>query len=158
MDNKGGADGNRIFSMATMNVDTLRTMGAIDTLITNLQANNIDISRIQETNNNRSDHVERGNYTIFVIGEDSSNGRETTNNPIRGGGAVIIKTSGNNITQIRRHSGRPMEIQLKTIGNTPIVNIINTYAPDMSYDGESRNKQLGGTREITKQIPLKNVI
>ena len=73
-----------------MNVDALRTMGAIESIITNLQTNNIDISCIQETHNNRNDRIERGNYSIFFSGEDRK--ERTTNKPIRGGCAVIIKT------------------------------------------------------------------
>ena len=54
--------------IATMNVDTLRTADSIDSLITNIQTNNIDIACIQETHNNRNDHIERENYTIFFSG------------------------------------------------------------------------------------------
>ena len=56
--------------IATMNVDTLRTADSIDSLINNIQTSNIDIACIQETHNNRSDHIERENYTIFFSGED----------------------------------------------------------------------------------------
>ena len=50
-----------------------------------------------------------------------------------------------------------MAIQLKQ-QNTPIVNIINTYVPGMSYDGETHNKHWDEKREITKSIPKNNVI
>ena len=46
--------------IATMNVDTLRTPDSIDSVITNLQTNDIDIACVQETHNNRNDHIERG--------------------------------------------------------------------------------------------------
>ena len=51
---------------ATMNVGTLRTPDSIDSVITNLQTNDIDIARIQETQNNRNDHIGGENYTIFL--------------------------------------------------------------------------------------------
>ena len=59
MGNIGSTNGNRISNVGTTNVDTLRTMGAIDSLVTNLQTDNIDISCIQETHNNRNDHMGR---------------------------------------------------------------------------------------------------
>ena len=64
----------------------------------------------------------------------------------------------NDITQIQRYPSRSMEVQRKTLGKTPDVNIINSYSPDMIYGEESHNKHWAETREITKQIPLKNVI
>ena len=67
MRNIGSTNGNRIFNMETMNVDTLRQTGAIDALVTNLQTNNVAIARIQETHNDRNGHMERG-YTIFFSG------------------------------------------------------------------------------------------
>ena len=60
MGNIGSTNGNRMLNMATSNVDTLRAIGAVDSLITNLQTNNIDISRIQETHNSRNDRMGRG--------------------------------------------------------------------------------------------------
>ena len=54
--------------IATMNVDTLRTLGSIDSAIDNLQSNDIDIACIQETQNNRNGRIERGNYSIFFSG------------------------------------------------------------------------------------------
>ena len=42
--------------------------------------------------------------------------------------------------------------------NTPNMNIINTYAPDMSYDEETHNKHWAGARGITNSIPKNNVI
>ena len=38
------------------------------------------------------------------------------------------------------------------------MNIINTYAPDMSYDEETHNKHWAETREIMNFIPKNNVI
>ena len=38
------------------------------------------------------------------------------------------------------------------------MNIINTYAPDMSYDGETHNKHWTETREIMNSILRNNVI
>ena len=46
-----------------------------------------------------------------------------------------------------------MEIQLRTTNNTPNMNIINTYAPDMSYDEETHKKHWAETREIMNSIP-----
>ena len=60
--------GNRMINITTTNVDTLRTTDSIDSVITNLQPNNIDIACIQETHNSRNDHIERENYTIFSCG------------------------------------------------------------------------------------------
>ena len=51
-----------------MNVDTLRNTDAIDSVITNLQNNNIDIACIQETHNNRNDSMQKEDYAIFSIG------------------------------------------------------------------------------------------
>ena len=42
--------------------------------------------------------------------------------------------------------------------NTPNINIINTYVPEMSVCEETCNKHLAETREITNQIPKNNVI
>jgi len=38
------------------------------------------------------------------------------------------------------------------------MNIINTYAPDMSYDEETHNKHWAETREIMSSIPKNNAI
>ena len=38
------------------------------------------------------------------------------------------------------------------------MNIINTYAPDMSYDEETHNKHWAETREIMNPIPKNNAI
>ena len=57
-----------------------------------------------------------------------------------------------------KYSIRSIEIKLKTIGNAPNINIMNTYTPDMRYDEETHNKQRAEIREILKQIPTKNVI
>ena len=35
------------------------------------------------------------------------------------------------------------------------MNIVNTYAPDMSYDEETRNRHWAEKREITNSIPKK---
>ena len=58
-----------MIQITTMNVDTLRTIDSIDSVITNLQVNDIDIACIQETRNNRNEHMERENYTIFFSGD-----------------------------------------------------------------------------------------
>jgi len=102
--------------IATMNVDTLRTPDSIDSVITNLQINDIDIACIQETHNNRKDHIERESYTIFFSGEgDLEISRPPQNKPIKGGVSIAIKTLlKNNITKIMRHSSTSIEIQLKT--------------------------------------------
>ena len=79
--------------IATMNVDTLRTADSIDSLINNIQTNNIDIACIQETHNSRSDHMGRENYTIFFSGEkEIGNTKNTTNKSIKGGVAIAIET------------------------------------------------------------------
>ena len=67
-DKVGCITGCRMLNIASMNVDTLRTLDSIDSVITNLQSNNIEIACIQETHNNRYDHIERENYTIFYSG------------------------------------------------------------------------------------------
>ena len=116
MGNIGSTYGNRIPNMATMNVDALRTMGTVDSLITSLQAINIDIACIQETHNNRNDHMGRVNYTICFSGEDTDDVKTTSNRPIKGGVAIDIKTQwGDDITQIKRYSSRSVGIQIKTI-------------------------------------------
>ena len=63
-----------MMQITTMNVDTLRTMGSIGAVLTNLHSNNIDVACIQETHNNRHDHMERENYTIFFSGEKELGG------------------------------------------------------------------------------------
>ena len=55
-----------------MNVDTLRTLDSVDSVIDNLQSNDIAIACIQEThNNNRNGHVGRGTIQSFLAGERS---------------------------------------------------------------------------------------
>ena len=95
----------------------------------------------------------------FIVG---GNGKDESkilkNKPIKGGVAIAIKTQLiGNITKIMKYSSRSMAIQLKQ-QNTPIVNIINTYVPDVSYDEETHNKHWGEKREIMKSIPKNNVI
>ena len=89
--------GNRIFNIETMNVDTLRTTGSIDSLITNLQSNDIDIARIQATHDDRSDYIEREVYTIPPIRE--ANDEVINNKPIKAGVAIIIKQNGKTISR-----------------------------------------------------------
>merc|ERR1712114_28330 len=60
----GCVKGHKMLQITTMNVDTLRTMDSIDAVLTNLHSNNIDVACIQETHNNRNDHMERENYAI----------------------------------------------------------------------------------------------
>ena len=61
----------KMIQVTTMSVDTLGTTDSIDSVITNLQTDDIDIECIQETHNNRNGHMEREreNYTIFFSGE-----------------------------------------------------------------------------------------
>ena len=47
-----------------------------------------------------------------------------------------------------------MEIQLKIIGNTPSMNVINTYTPDMSY-GDETHHTLGRNEGYNKTNPQK---
>ena len=61
----GCVKGHKMMQITTMNVDTLRTMDSIDAVLTNLHSNNIDVACIQETHNNRNDHMERENYNLF---------------------------------------------------------------------------------------------
>ena len=103
-----------MLQIATMNVDTLRTTDSIDAVITNLQTNNIDIACIQETHNNRNDHIGRKLYYFFSGEKEDDNTNSTKNEIIRGGVAVAIKTQlKDNITKVKRYSSRSMEIQLK---------------------------------------------
>ena len=54
--------------MAITNVDNLKTNGAVNALINNLQRNNnIDISRIQETNNESKLRNIYRNYHIYIF-------------------------------------------------------------------------------------------
>ena len=54
--------------MAITNVDNLKTNGAVNALINNLQRNNnIDISRIQETNNESKLRNIYRNYHIYIL-------------------------------------------------------------------------------------------
>ena len=112
----GCVKGHKMMQITTMNVDTLRTMDSIDAVLTNLHSNNIDVACIQETHNNRNDHMERENYTIFFSGEKELGENNVQNNkPIKGGVAIAIKTQlKNNITKIKRYSSRSIEIQIKT--------------------------------------------
>ena len=91
--------------------------------------------------------------------EDTDGDKTTINKPIKGGVAIDVKTIWkDNITKIKRYSSRSAGVQIKTIGKTPNISIINTYTPDVSYNEESHNKHWAETREITKQIHIKNVI
>ena len=155
----GCKNGHKVIHIATMNVDTLRTADSIDSLITNLQTNNIDIACIQETHNNRNDRIERESYTIFFSDEELGKTKLQQNKSIKAGVAIAIKTQLiNNITRIKRYSSRSIEIQIKTLKNTPNINIINTYAPDMSYDEDTHNKHWAETRDIMESVPKKNAI
>ena len=91
METIGINKGNMIVNISTMNVDTLRTMGGIDSLITNLE-NEIDISRIQETHNNLNGYIEKENYTIFFSGERNGDMEDVTHKSVKAGVAIIIKT------------------------------------------------------------------
>ena len=71
MENVGDTNGNRIFNLVTMNVDTLQTIGAVDSLITTLQTSNIDVVRISATHNDRNGHVGRRKYEILFSGGDT---------------------------------------------------------------------------------------
>ena len=71
--------------IATTNVDAMRTQDSIDSVIINLQTNDIDIACIQETHNNRNGHIERGNYTIFFSGGgEFGKAKSIQNKTIRG--------------------------------------------------------------------------
>ena len=132
----------------------------IDKVTKHTKDHKIDIACIQETHNNRNDHIERENYTIFFSGEEElGKTKLQQNKSIKGGVAIAIKTQLiNNITRIKRQSSRSIEIQIKTLKNTPNINIINTYAPDMSYDEETHNKYWAETRDIMDSIPKNNAI
>ena len=83
--NLGPKSGNRMINMTTTNVDTLRTMDSIDSLLTNLQTNNIDIACIQETHNNRNGRKERGGYKFFFRGENGNvESKQVNSKAIRG--------------------------------------------------------------------------
>ena len=112
----GCENGHKSLHIATMNVDTLRTQDSIDSVINNLQENDIDIACIQETHNNRNDHIEKEEYAIYFIGEiTSANSKTIQNKTIKAGVAIAIKTKlKNNIAKIKRYSSRSIEIQLKT--------------------------------------------
>ena len=58
-----------MLQIATVNVDTMRTTDSIDSVITNLQSNNIDIACIQETHNNRNGHMGRGAIQSSLVGK-----------------------------------------------------------------------------------------
>ena len=143
-----------------MNVDTLRTIDSIGSVINNLQTDDIDIACIQETQNNRNGRIGRGNYTVFFSGEnDLDKSKPLQNKSIKGGVDIAIKTQlKGNINKIRRYSSRSIVIQLKTTKNTPSMNIINTYTHDVRYDDEETHNHWAETREIMKSIPKNNVI
>lgn len=112
---------------------TLRTNDAVDTLIQKLKNNDIDIACIQETHNNRNDHIGKNNYTIIFNGE--INNRKTSNEIIKAGTSIAIKTKlTDNIIQLNRINSRVMEIRLRTGGKIKNISILNTYAPDMSHN------------------------
>ena len=56
--------------IATMYVDTLMALDSMGSVITNLQTNNIDIARIQEThNNNSNDRNEKKTIQSSSVGK-----------------------------------------------------------------------------------------
>ena len=107
-----------MLQITTTNVDTMGTTDSVDSVITNLQVNDIDIACIQETQNNRNDHMERENYTIFFSGwwvGELEKTKMRHNKSIKGGVAIAIKTQlKGNIAKIKRYSSRSIEIQIKT--------------------------------------------
>ena len=58
-------NGCEMLLIATMNVDTMRTPDSVDSVITNLQINEIDTACIQETHINRNDHIDRETIQSF---------------------------------------------------------------------------------------------
>ena len=104
----------RTHQIASMNVDTLRTNASIYNTIGGLSRNKIDISRIQETHNDRTDSVEINDYEIIFGGSGKST-NENNNISYPGEAAIAIHQSlTNRIQKIIRINGRIMEIRLQT--------------------------------------------
>ena len=58
----------RNFNIASMNVDTIRTNNSTDSILRNIEKDEIDIVCIQETRNNKM--IQRKGYAInFIYGE-----------------------------------------------------------------------------------------
>ena len=76
-----------------MNVDTLRTFGAVNLLLRNLEQNNIDIACIQETHNENK-RRKYDNYHIYNGGAAKNKTTKTngTNNNYSGGWPLLLST------------------------------------------------------------------
>ena len=84
--------GNRTLHITSMNVDTLRTKESISNLILNLETNKVDITRIQETHNDRTDNISVRNYTIFFGGNEKiSESIHETEIDTKSGVAIILR-------------------------------------------------------------------
>ena len=123
-------------------------------MITNLENNNIDIARIQETHNERNDYLKKEKYAILFSGLDGKEHKSKTN--IKAGVAIAIKnTLLNNITQVNRVNNRIMEIRIKTGKNLQNINILNTYAPDMNHNDNDIYQYWQQVERLIEKIPKK---
>ena len=133
--------GNRNLKLGSYNVDTLRTNEAIESLLHNLNQNNIDIACIQETHNESIEIKEYENYIIIYGGcaEIKSNNSNLISR--KAGVAIAVKKKlKENISNIQRINERIITIVLKTDKSIKDIKIINSYAPHHGYEKEEQEK------------------
>ena len=107
--------GNRNLTIGSYNVDNLRTTESIDSLLYNLDTNNIDIACIQETHNESIMAKTYNKYTIYYGGCVEIKPNNSNIISRRAGVAIIIKNPlKENIINIERLSERITTITLRT--------------------------------------------
>ena len=96
----------------------------------------IDISRIQETHNTSTDGKIIRAYVYISAGAQKIAGM--LHEKEYGGVAItILREWGANIQKITRRSHRNIQISLQTGFKSKTLQILNTYAPHMSYNQEN---------------------
>jgi len=90
----------------------------------------------RNAHNTNDSETETDNYKIYFAKTINEN---DNNKGIWGFSITIRKNLTNEITNIRRTSGRNMSIIIETSKKTNI-RILNTYAPHMGYDNGERTK------------------